>query len=99
LVESLAAKGVIRCPQIEEVRNRLGQTVVEYRIEKRTEHPPHGGLGCATIVLRDLGHFFFGFADGAFLAWLKSDPAPTFGRECFSCSATACLPMTRLSFR
>jgi hypothetical protein len=36
-----------------------------------------GGLIRATIVQSDRDHFF-GFADGTFFAWLKSDPATDF---------------------
>lgn len=34
-IETLAARGVVQLPQIEEVKNRLGQTVQEYHLEKR----------------------------------------------------------------
>lgn len=38
LVESLATQGVIQHPQIEEVKNHLGQKVKEYQISKRDSY-------------------------------------------------------------
>lgn len=37
-LEMLAERGVMRLPQIEEVKNHLGQTVQEYRLEKRESY-------------------------------------------------------------
>lgn len=37
-IETLAERGVIQLPQIEEVKNHLGQTVTEYRIGKRDSY-------------------------------------------------------------